>query len=272
MLKIAVIGAGSLLGRELVEALESRECSVLPLAAGPTSPEEEAGDVVMFAPEPSLLEEIEVIILAETPQEAGYLSGFKGRILDLRPEADPGLVPLPLAGGWPGGVTALRNRPAVEQVLALLGQLVDGLDEVGGTYLRSVAYLGERGLEGLMEQTVSILKGEDPDTAKLGYRAAFEVIPQAARGRFVEVRVPAFHGDLLVLHLTAAPGGKLARREAPQGVRWAENPPSSRDVAVSAELLAHLSLAEEGRAGVLTLGFDPILWGTLMPVFRVLEL
>ena len=33
-----------------------------------------------------------------------------------------------------------------------------------------------------------------------------------------------------------------------------------------------LAAAEEGRAGVLTLGFDPILWGVLMPVLRLLEL
>lgn len=272
MLKIAVIGAGSLLGRELVEALETRDCSVLPLTSGPMSPEEEAGDVVMFAPEPALLEEIEVVILAETPQDAGFMAGFKGRILDLRPEADAALAPMPLAGAWPAGVTALRNRPAVEQVLALLTQLVEGLGEVAGTHLRSVAYLGDRGLDGLMDQTVSLLKGEDPDISKLGYRAAFEIVPQAARGRFVEVRVPAFHGDLLVLHLTASTGAKLAAREAPQGVQWADLPPTSRDVAVSPQLLAHLDLAEEGRAGVLTLGFDPILWGTLMPVFRVLGL
>ncbi|NTV73581.1 MAG: hypothetical protein HGA66_05185, partial [Holophaga sp.] len=85
-------------------------------------------------------------------------------------------------------------------------------------------------------------------------------------------RVPAFHGDLLVLHLTAAPGGALTQLEAPQGVTWSDHPPSSREVSVTPELLAHLSLSDEGRSGVLTLGFDPILWGTLMPVLRLLEL
>ena len=37
-------------------------------------------------------------------------------------------------------------------------------------------------------------------------------------------------------------------------------------------LLAHFAPTDEGRAAVLTLGFDPILWGTLMPILRLLEL
>ncbi|WP_306598264.1 hypothetical protein [Geothrix sp. 21YS21S-2] len=271
MLKIAVVGAGALLGRELVDTLEARDCSVLPLSHGPTTVEEELGDVVIFAPSPALLEEIELVILAETPLPE-ILEGFKGRILDLRPDAEASLEPMPLNGPWPKGKLALRNRPAVEQVLATLPRLVGGIGEVGGTHLRSVAFQGDRGLDGLLEQTMAVLKGEDPSIEKLGYRAAFEVIPQFPRGRFVEVRVPAFHGDLLVLHLTAAPGGALTQLEAPQGVTWSDHPPSSREVSITPELLAHLSLSDEGRAGVLTLGFDPILWGTLMPVLRLLEL
>lgn len=271
MHKIAVVGAGTLLGRELVDTLEAKDCSVLPLSHAPTTLDEELSDVVMFAPSPELLADIDLAIVAETPQSPDLLEGFKGRTLDLRLDADPALPAMPLAGTWPAGVKALRNRPAVEQVLGLLPHLVAGLGEVAGTHLRSVAFLGDKGLDGLMEQTVAIFKGEDPNIEKLGYRAAFEIIPQAPRGRLVEVRVPAFHGDLLILHLTAAPGAVLKALDAPQGVTWADHPASSREVAVSPELLAHLSLAEEGRAGVLTLGFDPILWGTLMPVLRLLE-
>lgn len=272
MLKIAVVGAGALLGRELVDTLEARECSVLPLSHGPTTVEEELGDVVIFAPSPALLEEIELVILAETPLSDEILAGFEGRILDLRSDADPALDPMPVSGPWPAGAKILRNRPAVEQVLATLPRLVGGIGEVGGTHLRSVAFQGDKGLDGLLEQTMAVLKGEDPSIEKLGYRAAFEVIPQFPRGRFVEVRVPAFHGDLLVLHLTAGQGGLLTQLEAPQGVTWSDHPPSSREVSVTPELLAHLSLSDGGRAGVLTLGFDPILWGTLMPVLRLLEL
>jgi hypothetical protein len=272
MLKIAVVGANALLGRELVDTLETRDCSVLPLSAGPTTVEEELGDVVIFAPSPALLEGIELVILAETPATDAILEGFKGRVLDLRSDAEPSLDPIPVTGGWPKGKIALRNRPAVEQVLGILPRLVGGIGEVGGTHLRSVAFQGDKGLDGLLEQSIAILKGEDPDPAKLGYRAAFEVIPQVPRGRFIEVRVPAFHGDLLVLHLLAAEGATLTQLEAPQGVTWAEHPASSREVSVTPELLAHLSLSDEGRAGVLTLAFDPILWGTLMPVLRLLEL
>jgi len=272
MLKIAVIGAGTLLGREVVDTLEPRDCSVLPLSHGPLSMDEELGDIVMFAPEPSLLEGIDLVILTETPAVPELLAAFTGRILDLRPEADPALEPMPLVGGWPAGRTALRGRPVIEQVLGTLPQLVADLGEVSGTHLRSVAFLGDKGVDGLMEQTMAVFKGADPDTSSLGYRAAFEVVPQMPRGRMVEVRVPAFHGDLLILHLKAAEGARLRALEAPQGVQWGEQPPSSREVAVSPQLLAHLALCEEGKAGVLSLGFDPILWGTLMPLLRLLGL
>jgi hypothetical protein len=271
MLKLAVVGAGSLVGRELVAALEARECSVLPLAQGAMTPAEESGDLVMFAPDPALLEEIELVVLAETPDAPELLAAFKGRILDLRMEPDPALDPMPLAGAWPQGRTALRGRPALEQVLGLLPRLVEGLGEVAGTHLQSVAHLGDRGVDGLLEQSAAIFKGEDPEIEKLGYRAAFEVVPQAPRGRLITVRVPAFHGDILVLHLRAAEGRVLARMEAPLGVEWRERPATSREVAVSPCLLAHFAPAEDGRAGILTLGFDPILWGVLMPTLRLLE-
>jgi hypothetical protein len=272
MLKIAVIGAGTLLGRELVDTLEPRECSVLPLSHGAMTMDEELGDLVMFAPDARLLEDIELLILAETPDDPGFLMDFKGRILDLRANAEPTLATMPLAGAWPKGVTALRTRPTLEQVLAILPRLVTGLGEVAGTLLRSVAFLGDVGVDGLMEQTAAIFKGEDPDTEKLGYRAAFEVVPQPPRGRIIEIRVPAFHGDLLILHLRAAEGQLLAPLDPPENILWAEHPPTSREVAVSPHLLAHLALCEDGRAGVLTLGYDPILWGTLMPILRLLEL
>jgi hypothetical protein len=88
----------------------------------------------------------------------------------------------------------------------------------------------------------------------------------------MEVRVPSFHGDLLILLVRAQEGQILAKKEAPAGVKWVEPVPSSRDVAVSAELLAHLDLAGDGKAGMLTLGFDPVLWGILRPAMRVLGL
>jgi len=272
MLKIAVIGAGTLLGRELVDTLEPRECSVAPLSHGPMTRDEEFADLVMFAPEPALLEDIELVLLAETPAAPELLDGYKGRILDLRAEPEASLDPMPLAGPWPKGKLALRGRPAVEQVLAILPRLVSGLGEVSGTHLQSVAHLGDRGVDGLMEQTAAVFKGEDPDIEKLGYRAAFEIVPRQPRGRMIQVQVPAFHGDLLILHLRAAEGQALARLDAPQGVEWREIPPTSREVAVSPFLLAHFASADEGRAGVLTLGFDPILWGVLMPILRLLEL
>ena len=274
MLKLAVIGAQTLLGRELVNALEAREASVLPLSIGALTVEEEVGDLVVFAPSRLLLEGLDAVILADSP-DPELLEGFPGRILDLRSEPEARIDAIPLAGPWPKGTKSLRGRPALEQVLALLPSLVEGLGEVGGTHLRSVAWMGDRGLDGLVEQTLAVLNGEDPDLAKLGYRQAFEVVPvtpAAGKGRLMEIRVPSFHGDLLILQLRAQEGRSLVKKEAPAGVAWVTAAPSSRDVAVSAELLAHLDLAGDGKAAVLTLGFDPVLWGTLRPALRVLGL
>jgi len=274
MLKLAVIGAQTLLGRELVSALEAQEASVLPLSIGALTVEEEVGDLVVFAPTQLLLEGLDLVILAATPDMA-LLEGFPGRILDLRSEPEARIEALPLAGTWPEGVKSLRGRPALEQVLALLPSLLEGLGDVGGTHLRSVAWMGDRGLEGLVEQTLAVLNGEDPDLTKLGYRQAFEVVPvtpAVGKGRLMEIRVPSFHGDLLILQIRAAEGQSLVKKEAPAGVKWVDSAPSSRDVAVSADLLAHLDLTADARAAVLTLGFDPVLWGVLRPTLRVLGL
>ena len=182
---------------------------------------------------------------------------------------------MPLAGGWPEGVKSLRGRAALEQVLELIPSLLDGVGEVGGTHLRSVAWMGDRGLDGLVEQTLAVLNGEDPDLTKMGYRQAFEVVPVtplAGRGRLMEIRVPSFHGDLLILQIRASEGKTLAKKDAPAGVKWVEAAPSSRDVAISADLLAYMDLASDSKAAMVTLGFDPVLWGVLRPTLRVLGL
>ncbi|HXC16290.1 MAG TPA: hypothetical protein VNV60_02500 [Holophagaceae bacterium] len=268
MLKLAVIGAQGLLGRELAGALEPH-ASVLPLATAALTRDEEEGDIVLFAPTKELLEGIDAVILTDTPPE-GLLEDFTGRILDARPEGAEG-EPLPF-GPWPADVKRLKLRPAVEQVLALVPKLVSGVGGLRGTHLRAVAHMGDAGVMGLHEQTKAILLGEDPDTESLGYRAAFEIVPQVPRGSLIEVRVPVFHGDLLVLHLTAAEGASLKALDAPNGVAWSKTPPSSREVAVSSDLLANLHPDADGRGATLTLGFDPILWGVLRPVMRAFAL
>jgi len=274
MLKLAVIGAQTLLGRELVNTLEARDASVVPLSIGALTVEEEIGDLVVFAPSKLLLEGLDAVILADTP-DMDLLEGFPGRILDLRPEPELRIDPMPLAGGWPEGVKSLRGRAALEQVLALIPSLLDGVGEVGGTHLRSVAWMGDRGLDGLVEQTLAVLNGEDPDLTKMGYRQAFEVVPVtplAGRGRLMEIRVPSFHGDLLILQIRASEGKTLAKKDAPAGVKWVEAAPSSRDVAISADLLAYMDLASDSKAAMVTLGFDPVLWGVLRPTMRVMGL
>ena len=274
MLKLAVIGAQTLLGRELVGALEAQEASVVPLSIGALTVEEEVGDLVVFAPSKLLLEGLDAVILADTP-DFELLEDFPGRILDLRPEPEARIDALPLVGPWPQGVKSLRGRPALEQVLALIPSLMENVGEVGGAHLRSVAWMGDRGLDGLVEQTLAVLNGEDPDLAKLGFRQAFEVVPvtpAVGKGRLMEIRIPSFHGDLLVLQVRASEGQSLTKKEAPAGVKWVEAAPSSRDVAVSADLLAYADLSADGKAAMLTLGFDPVLWGVLRPAMRVLGL
>ena len=274
MLKLAILGAQTLLGRELAPSLEAADASVLPLHTGPLTQTEEEGDLVVFAPVPALLEGLDLVILVDTPQNPDLLSGFPGRILDLREDADPQTSgdPMPLAGEWPPTVLRFRGRPALELALGLVPALVEGLGDLSGTHLRSVAMHGEKGLQELLQQTRAVLHGDEPETGLLGYRAAFDVVPQAPRGTLVEVRVPVFHGDLLILHLRAAEGATLKAREAPQGIRWVDAPPSSREVAVSQDSLAHLTLSSGGRTGVLMLGCDPILWGLLRPTLRLLGL
>ena len=79
-------------------------------------------------------------------------------------------------------------------------------------------------------------------------------------------------GDLLILQVRAAEGKTLVKKEALPGVKWVDSVPSSRDVAISADLLAYLDLTADAKAAVLTLGFDPVLWGVLRPTMRVLDL
>jgi hypothetical protein len=43
-------------------------------------------------------------------------------------------------------------------------------------------------------------------------------------------------------------------------------------VAVNSNLLAHMSVQDGGRSALLTLGFDPILWGVLRPTLRLFGL
>jgi len=267
MLKLAVIGAQNLLGRELVEVLEANECSVLPLATGPMTKQDEEDDLVVFAPAPALLEELDLVILADAPQDQNILNDFKGRILDLRDGGTAVGKLMPLSGAWPEGVARIKCRPALEQVLAFIPRLIDGITDLSGVHLCSVACLGDKGIHGLASQSRAILEGEEPDETLLGYRAAFEAIPQMPRGSLTEVRIPVFHGDILILNLR----GDLKVKNAPKNAKWLNKPPTSREVAVTNTLLAHYS-AGTGQSGTLTLGYDPILWGVLQPTIRLLGL
>ena len=272
MLKIAVIGAETLVGREVVNSLNGKACSVLPLTYNHTFSSDNTDDLVVFAPYPSALENIDVVILAETPNMPEMLSNYSGRILDIRNQSDCSLEPIPLVGSWPKNKIALRIRPAMEQVLAIVPQLIINIDSLCGTYLQSVAHLGNDGIEGLKEQTIAALNGEEPRVDKLGYRGAFELVPQISQGHLMNVKVPTFYGDMLILHINATKGQVLHKLQAPCGVEWRDTTPTSREVAISPYLLAHCFFRKDSQAAILTLGFDPILWGLLMPILRLLEL
>jgi hypothetical protein len=147
--------------------------------------------------------------------------------------------------------------------------LIDGIEHISGVHLRSVAHLGEKGIHGLAAQTRAILEGNDPDESALGYRAAFEAVPMPPKGNLVEVKVPTFHGDILILNLR----GGLKKNDAPgnaQNAQWLDTPPTSRDVAVSNMLLLHY--APNSGGATLVMGFDPILWGAIRPIARLLGL
>jgi hypothetical protein len=268
MMKLAVVGASGLLGRELVGALEMRECSVLPLSAGPMSSAEEESAFVMFAPSPALLEGLDLIVLADSPADHGMMDSFQGRILDYR-DGDAAIgEPLPLAGPWPAETKRIKGRPALEQAIAMIPSLVEGVADLSGVHLRSVASLGDRGIKGLEAQSRAVLAGIEPNEAHLGYRAAFEAVPLPPKGKLVECRMPVFHGDILILSLA----GDLKANAAPQNVKWLDAPPTSREAAVTDMLLAHFAPNEATKSATLTLGFDPILWGALQPIVRLLGL
>ena len=113
MLKIAVVGAQDILGQELVRTLEAHHCSVLPLASGPLTKEQEENDIVAFSPTPELIKDYDAIILAQ-PEPRGLLDKFSGRVLDVTSDASRG-IPAPLKGAW-GTENRLFVRPAVEQI------------------------------------------------------------------------------------------------------------------------------------------------------------
>ena len=269
MLKIAVVGAQDILGQELVRTLEAHHCSVLPLASGPLTKEQEENDIVAFAPTRDLIKGYDAVILAQ-PEPVGLLDEFLGRVLDVTADASRG-TPAPLTGPW-GPENRLFVRPAVEQILLLLPHLVENLGTVSGVYLRSVSHRGELGLMELHQQSVAVLQGEEPDSTQLGYRAAFEVVPQKPKGRITDVFTPTFHGDLLVLNLVNLEKRMTKKTNLPGQVKWADTPPTSRDVATRSEVLVYADLDAAGQYATLVIGFDAILWGVLQPMVRLLSL
>ncbi len=269
MLKVAVVGAQDILGQEIVRTLETYRCSVLPLASGPLTKDQEENDIVAFAPTPDLIQGYDTVVLAQRAP-VGLLDGFPGRVLDVTVDASQG-VPAPIKGAW-GSEQRLFIRPAVEQILILLPHLVDHLGTVSGVHLRSVSHRGESGLMELHQQSVAVLQGEEPDVTSLGYRAAFEVVPQKPKGRITDVLTPTFHGDLLVLHVHNSETLMSKKAQLPDQVRWVEAPPTSRDVATQGEVLVYTDLNPAGHEATLIIAFDAILWGVLHPMVRLLSL
>lgn len=269
--KIAVVGAQSLFGQEIVRGLEQQHCSVLPLASTTLTREQEEEEIVAFTPTPELVEGFELMVLVSDPPE-GLLDTFKGKVLDIRSRATLG-NPAPLTGQWPSSERILFLRPAVDTAIATLPSLFGEIAELSGVHLKSMAHQGELGILELHQQSIAVLQGEEPDSTLLGYRAAFELIPHSPRGKLIEVLTPTFHGDLLCMMIKPSPGALIPKVQPNvEGVVWLQHPPTSREIATQSQLFVYVAHDDQGASAQVILGFDAILYGVLRPLFRLLDL
>lgn len=272
MIKIAVLGANTFIGRELVNALEHFECSVLPLHCEETASGLDNYDEVLFAPDQALLKNIDVVIVVKK-HKSNLLSDYTGRILyiDDNDGNCDNSADISNTGLWPDNKQILQIKSVLYQILTVAKDIVHNVDFLNGVYLQSVAHLGDDGVHGLMSQSVDILNGNEPKLEKLGYRAAFEVIPSLPINNITYVKTPTFHGDILILHLIAKDGKQLKLvNNNTHNIKWCDRPPTSREVATSANILANFTLLNNNHTAVLTLGFDPILWGIISPIVKLL--
>jgi aspartate-semialdehyde dehydrogenase len=192
MATIAVIGAGSLQGRELLSELESRQGvdRLLPLS------EKAAGTEVPFRGGDLVVEELDQDALAEKPDVVFFTSGAArslrwaqrfvaagSRVVDLSSayRLDPSVPLLGLAGPSSGRLMAIPSAASLAAA-RVLGPLfakggTDGA-RLNATLLAPVSAAGQAGVLELSKQTAALLAGRSAKSRTFSHRIAFNLVPE----------------------------------------------------------------------------------------------
>jgi aspartate-semialdehyde dehydrogenase len=200
-LRIAVIGATGVVGREIVADLlalaESRDISVgTPrlFASGKTAGEvvgwAQDEDIVVEPYEPDAVRGLDAAIVA-TPRDAApaivaRLRQLGVTAIDLsRTHRDQ--APLFIDGVLAPAGTSWANAPVISlpsaEALAL-ARVVNPLQAmrprwVRVSLLKAASGAGQAGVDELAESTGRLLNGQEPENPMLGHRLAFNTVPQA---------------------------------------------------------------------------------------------
>jgi aspartate-semialdehyde dehydrogenase len=192
MATIAVIGAGSLQGRELLSELESRHGvdRLLPFS------EKAAGTEVPFRGSDLVVEELDQDALAEKPDVVFFTSGAAralrwaprfveagSRVVDLSSahRLDP---TVPLVGLAGLGSAKLMAVPSAASLAAarVLGPLFAKGSTAGArlnaTLLVPVSAAGQAGVLELSRQTAALLAGRSARSRTFSHRIAFNLVPE----------------------------------------------------------------------------------------------
>lgn len=195
-MKLAVLGATGLVGREMLKVLEERSFPVrelLPLASSRS-----AGSVVSFggreaavaAVRESAFEGVDIALFSaggDASRAWAPAAAARGAVVIDNSSAwrmDPG-VPLVVPEVNPedteshSGIIANPNCATIQAVTALK-PLHDaaGLESVSVVTFQSVSGTGRRGLEALSSGAAEILAGRNPEAGPCGRPVAFDTIPE----------------------------------------------------------------------------------------------
>jgi aspartate-semialdehyde dehydrogenase len=249
---IAVVGAGSLLGHEILAALEERKNITEVLAFS----EKAVGTEVPFRGEDVVVEELDDEAVAQKPQAVIFATGAARakrwvakfaaagvRVVDAsaahRLEAD---VPLAGIGAVPtskGRVFAVAGAAPLAAA-RLLGKAFANAKapRLSATLLVPVSSAGQAGVLELSRQTAALLSGRAAKPRHFPHRIAFNIVPEVGEAEaedstleraFVSelrrlvgrpdlavaataVRVPVFYGLSLVLNGTGVDAAELRRQ------------------------------------------------------------
>jgi aspartate-semialdehyde dehydrogenase len=223
--RIAILGAGSLLGRELGEALRERRFPALPprLLAAPAG-ETPAGErpLVEFADEPAALEpfapealdDVDVLFLAGSPEEARlafrrlppsppFVVDLTGALADEPDAALAGLEPAPESDApEPVARLIVPAHPAAQAQAHLLDRLAAAgrLLRATSVVLEPASQRGWLGVQELQQQSLAALSVQPLPQAIFGVQVAFNL--RAALGAATDP--PLAYTRSLIARQTAA--------------------------------------------------------------------